>query len=95
MADGAAGEAAVDEALLAVALGKDADGCHAAAARAGAVARHTIVHMARVQAKGAMVAVAPAARDGSDEHMAVAAAERLFVIGALAAHGGPAAPLAG
>ena len=79
----------MNQTLLAVALGKDPDGRHAAAAGAGAVARRAVIHMARVQANGTVVAMPPTAGHRPHQRVAVAAAKRFFVVGSLAPHGGP------
>jgi hypothetical protein len=73
----AAAEAAVDEHGLAAGAVEAADGGHLRAAGAGAVAGATVVHMPRVQAERAVVAVFAAEHGRADQDAAVAAAELL------------------
>src|SRR5258708_35729988 len=74
----AAAEAAVDDAVLAVGALEGADGRHQGTAGGCAVAGAPVVHMAGVEAVRAVVALAAAARQRSDETLAVAAAKALL-----------------
>jgi hypothetical protein len=80
----ATAEAAVDEHRFAAEAVEAADGGHLRAAGAGAVAGATVIHMPRVQAKRAVVAVPPAEHGRADQGATVAAAELLatFACGA-------------
>ena len=72
-----AAEAAVDEDLLAVGPGEDADRGHARAAVAGSVAGCAPVDVKRMQAPGAVVAVATAEPERPGVHAAMTATESI------------------
>ena len=74
----ATAEAAVYDGVLALDARKRANRRHERAATTRAIPRHAVVHMARMEAKGAVVAVLAAKQDRSDDDLAVATAKRLL-----------------
>ena len=76
-------EAAVDQDLLAVRPGEDADGGHARPTVAGAVAGCSPVHVQRMQAVGTVVAVAATEPQGPHKQAAMTAAESITLSGAV------------
>ena len=77
----AATQAAVDDAMLALRPRECGERFHEAAAVARAVARRAIVDVTRVEADGAVVALASAGRRQADHGAAAAAAEFVAVAG--------------
>lgn len=74
----AAAEAAVHDGVLALGARECANRRHEGAATTRAVTWYAVVHMARMETIGTVVAVLAAVRDRPDDDLAVAAAKRLL-----------------
>lgn len=79
-------KAAMDERILTPWSHKGAQGCHRSAAGAEAVSGHPFVHVARVQAGRAVVAMSASTWQGHDERAAMPAPELLGPAWSLSSH---------